>query len=230
MEPGTHNAQVLEAARQALTMAGEGKLPDRDVAPLFEVFQKYGDAGLAQELTTNSKQWNYYSMFTLARLPDDAGIPTLVQIASGDLPVGGGARVPALQMLAEAAGTSEVARNALVDQAKKNTLSAYNWATLESILAGDQVRFSDSAFDTGQATARPSDVKRTHISSGNQNFFSAPPPEGLTPEQIQQRSALIDELLQVTTDPSGVQALQRSKALLERRSALAQNTPPTGQP
>jgi hypothetical protein len=106
-EPGTHRAEVIEAARQALTMAGEGKLPDRDVAPLFEVFQQYGDAGLAQELTRNSKQWNYYSMFTLARLPDDAGIPTLVQIATGDLAVGGGARVPALQMLAEAAGTSE---------------------------------------------------------------------------------------------------------------------------
>jgi hypothetical protein len=150
----------------------------------------------------------------------------LIQIVNGEGGLGSGARVPALEMLAQAAGQSEVARTALLDQAKRNTLTAYNWATLESILAGDQVRFQDSAYDTAQPQA--GDVRRTHISSGNQNFYTAPPLDGFTADQIQQQNALIDELLKVTTDQTGIQTLQRSKALLERRlGQVSANPPPT---
>jgi len=228
LDPGAHRQELLDAARQTLAMAAEGKLPDRDVGPLFELFQSYGDSSIASELAANSKQWNYYSMFSLAQLPDEAGLPTLIQIANGEGGVGSGARVPALEMLAQAAGQSEAARAALVDQAKRNTLSAYNWATLEPILAGDQVRFQDSAYDPTQP--QPGDVRRTHISSGNQNFYSAPPLNGLTADQIQQQNALIDELLKVTTDPTGIQTLQRSKTLLERRLSQVSGSPPSTPP
>jgi hypothetical protein len=223
IDPGAHRQQFLDAARQTLAMAAEGKLPDRDVGPLFELFQNYGDASIASELASNSKQWNYYSMFSLAQLPDGAGLPTLIQIANGEGSFGSGARVPALEMLAQAAGQSDVARNALLDQARGNKLTPYNWATLESILAGDQVRFQDSAYDASQPLT--GDLRRTHISSGNQNFYTAPPMDGLTAEQIQQQSALIDELLKVTTDPTGVATLQRSKALLERRQGQLSGGP-----
>jgi hypothetical protein len=228
IEPGVHRQELLDAARQTLAMAAEGKLPDRDVGPLFELFQNYGDSSTANELATNSKQWNYYSMFSLAQLPDEAGLATLIQIANGEGGLGSGARVPALEMLAQAAGQSEVARTALVDQAKRNTLSAYNWATLESILAGDQVRFQDSAYDSAEPLV--GDVRRTHISSGNQNFYTAPPLSGFTAEQIQQQYALIDELLKVTTDQTGIQTLQRSRALLERRQGQASGNPPSTSP
>lgn len=228
LDPGVHRQELLDAARQTLAMAAEGKLPDRDVGPLFELFQSYGDSSIASELAKNSKQWNYYSMFSLAQLPDEAGLATLIQIANGEGGLGSGARVPALEMLAQAAGQSEVARTALLDQAKRNTLSAYNWATLESILAGDQVRFQDSAYDATQPQA--GDVRRTHISSGNQNFYSAPPLNGLTADLIQQQNALIDELLKVTTDQTGIQTLQRSKALLERRLSQVSGPPPSTPP
>jgi len=223
IDPGVHRQELLDAARQTLAMAAEGKLPDRDVGPLFELFQSYGDPSIVADLAKDSKQWNYYSMFSLAQLPDEAGLATLIQIANGEGGLGTGARVPALEMLAQAAGQSEVARTALVDQAKRNTLSAYNWATLESILAGDQVRFQDSAYDNAQPVA--GDVRRTHISSGNQNFYTAPPLNGFSAEQIQQQNALIDELLKVTTDQTGIQTLQRSRALLERRLGQVPGNP-----
>lgn len=223
MDPGAHRQQFLDAARQTLAMAAEGKLPDRDVGPLFELFQSYGDSSLAAELASNSKQWNYYSMFSLAQLPDGAGLPTLIQIVNGEGGFGAGSRVPALEMLAQAAGGSDIARAALIDQATRNTLSAYNWATLEPILAGDQVGFQDSAYDSTQLQA--GDTRRTHISSGNQNFYTAPPMNGLTAEQLQQQNALIDELLKVTTDPNGIQTLERARALLERRFSQASATP-----
>jgi hypothetical protein len=74
------------------------------------------------------------------------------------------------------------------------------------------------------------DVRRTHISSGNQNFYAAPPLNGLTVEQIQQQNALIDELLKVTTDQTGIQTLQRSRDLLERRLSQVAGAPPSTSP
>jgi len=41
----------------------------------------------------------------------------------------------------------------------------------------------------------------------------------LTPEQVSQRTALIDELRGVTSDPAAVKALQAARALLEKRLA-----------
>src|SRR5262249_13026184 len=79
LEPNQHRQEFFTAAREALDMAGSGKLSDRDVAPLFELYQKYGDASTAAELANNSKNWNYYSMIALAQLPDGAGIGSLAQ-------------------------------------------------------------------------------------------------------------------------------------------------------
>jgi len=218
LDPGNHRQDALEAARQTLDLATQGNLPDRDVAPIFELFKNYGDANLATELAQNSKQWNYYSMFALSQLPEGAGIPALVQIVNGDDTLSSSARVPALEMLAQAAGESDLARSALVEQARQNKLTEYNWATLQAFLAGDVLRFQDSVFDADLADAEASDQQHTHVNSGNQNFYTGPPPTGLTPEQIRNRAALIDELMNVTTDPAGQQVLQRAKTDLEQRA------------
>src|SRR5260370_24043955 len=53
MAPAQHRQARLEATRQALTMAGEGKLADADVGPLFEVLYKYGGAGIVSDLEQN---------------------------------------------------------------------------------------------------------------------------------------------------------------------------------
>jgi hypothetical protein len=218
-EPGSHRQTALDAARQSLSMANEGHLADRDVAPLFEVLQNFGNASTTQDLQKSANKWNYYSMFALANLPEGAGIPELVKIVQGETTVGSGSRVPALEMVAQAASQSELARQALVDQARQGNLTPYNWATLESILAGDRVGYQESAYQEAAAGVRPSEVKRTHISSGNQNFYSAPPPGGLTTEQAAAQSALISELMAVTKDPSGVETLERARRLLARRTS-----------
>ena len=217
LEPGSHRQESLEAARQALDMATQGNLPGRDVAPLFELFKNYGDGSLAPELARNADQWGYYSMFALAQLPEGAGIPTLIQIVSGEGSTTSSARNPALASLAQAAGDSDLARSALVEQARQNKLTEYNWASLQSFLAGDVIRFQDTVADPGIPAAEPADQQRTHINSGNQNFYTGAPATPLTPEQIRNRSALIEELISVTTDPAGQQALQRAKADLEHR-------------
>jgi hypothetical protein len=228
VNPGQHRQEALSAAREALSMAAEGKLPDRDVGPLFEVLQKYGDAGTVADLERNSRKWNYYSMTALAQLPDGAGIPSLVQIAAGQSELGGGSRAAAIQMLAQVATDSETARSALVEQARGNKLSAYNWATLGPILAGDQIHYLDSTFDSTISTARPSDLRSTHISAGNQNFYTAPTPETLTPERLKQHAALIDELLAVATEPTAVATLQQSKETVARRMARLTADQPGG--
>lgn len=218
LDPSAHRQEVLDATRATLAMASDGKLADRDMAPLFEILQTYGDASVTEDLRKSAGKWNYYSMVALAQLPDGAGIPELIKIVQGEGSNASGARVPAIEMLAQMAGESETARNVLIEQARQNALTAYNWATIESILAGDRVGYQDSAYDTGSNT-RLNEVKRTHISSGNQNFYSAPPPEGLTAEQASAQSALIDQLVAVTKDPSGIQVLERARQLLARRSA-----------
>jgi hypothetical protein len=50
LEPDLHTREALGAAHQTLAMAAAGDLPGKDVAPLFEVFQKFGDENTAADL------------------------------------------------------------------------------------------------------------------------------------------------------------------------------------
>jgi hypothetical protein len=158
-------------------------------------------------------------MIALAQLPEGAGIPSLVQIVEGQDPAASGSRAAALQMLAQASGGSDAAKTALLDQVKQNKLTAYNWATLGPILAGDQLHFQDSAFDENRGNVGPGEVQSSHISSGNQNFFTAPTPESMTAEKLNQQAALIDQLIAATQDANALQTLERSKAIVSRRLA-----------
>ncbi|MCX6923822.1 MAG: hypothetical protein NT154_11545 [Verrucomicrobia bacterium] len=226
LEPAVHRPELLEAARQALAMAGQGQLAGTDVAPLFEVFQNCGDASVSAELRKNAEKWNYYSMVALAQLPEGVGIPELVSIVQGEGSSSSAARTPALEMLAQAAAQSETARNALLEQAKQNALTPYNWATLQLILAGDRVGYRNSGYDPALAGLNLNEMTASHISSGNQNFFTAPPAGGLTAEQANAQSALIDQLRAVTTDPAGLQVLERARQMLAHRSAQIVKTAP----
>src|SRR5260370_20270977 len=75
LAPGQHTQEALEAARQALAMAGNGQLSQTDISPLFDVFAKYGGTSIAPELEQTSTTWKYYSAIALAQLPDGAGVP-----------------------------------------------------------------------------------------------------------------------------------------------------------
>jgi hypothetical protein len=215
LDPGAHQQEVLDAARESLSMAAEGKLAGRDVAPLFEVLQQFGGANAVADLERTAAQWNFYAMIGLAQLSDGAGIPSIVQMAESPAGANPGQRTAALEMLAQSASQSPDARAALVEQVRGNKLSAYDWATLASFLAGEQMTYQNSAFDNSLALVNPNDLRKTQASA-NQSLFTAPL-GALTPDQIKQQNALLDELLAATSDPPAVQALQRAKSSLANR-------------
>ena len=214
LEPGVHQSEALEAARQTLAMAGAGNLPERDVAALFELLEQYGGADAVADLKRSAPQWNYYAAIALSQLPDGAGVPSLIEMAAG--PEGGGVKAAALLTLTQMAAQSPDARAALIQQARLNQLSASSWASLMPMLAGDQIVFQNTASDNSLSGLSPTDLRQTHISLGNQNFFTAPL-GARTVEQINQLQSLITELLAVTSDPAGRDALQQAKARLEQR-------------
>ena len=216
LDPGVHRQEVLDAARESLGMAAQGNLPGRDVAPLFEVLQQFGGANAVTDLERTAAQWNFYAMIGLSQLPDGAGVLSLIQMAESPDAASMGIRIPALETLAQVASQSENARTALVNAARENKISAYEWSALAPFLAGNQMVFQNSAFGNGLGAVNPNDLTKTMISSGNQSFMTAPL-GALTPDQIKQQTALVDELIAATSDPAASQALERSKAILTRR-------------
>jgi hypothetical protein len=223
LEPGLHQQQVLSAAREALGMAADGKLPNKDVAPLFEVLQQFGGANAVADLERSANQWNYYSMIALANLPDQAGVPALAQFAFGQGEAGSGKQVLALQMLGQLAPQSADARAALLDAVRQDKLTPSDWSGLAPVLAGRQMGYQNSAFGNNLDGVSQTDLTSVILPS-NERYFTAPL-GALTPEQISQRQALIDELERTTTDPVGVQALQRAKDLLQNRLLQLAATP-----
>jgi len=212
LEPGSHRQEAIEAAREALAMAAGGKLDGADVAPLFEVLRSYGDTSVLTDLMQAAKQWNYYSAIALAQLPDGAGIPALIEMSQG----ASGGKLNALEMLAQVSTKYPEARAALLEQARANKITPNLWPYLAPLLAGDLYHYQDSAFDSPIRTGdkRPNSG---HVVLGNQHFYTAPAFELLTPEDINQRLALIEELKAVTGDPAALKALDQSKDLIERR-------------
>jgi hypothetical protein len=211
LEPEQHRQEAIAAAREALAMAADGKLPDRDVAPLFEVLKTYGDASLVPELAQRARRWGYYSVATLAQLPDGAGIPSLIQIAQGETWTSG-ARDAAWQMIAQVASEYPDARAALIEQVRQNKLSTFNWASMSTLLGGDQIQFKHGAYEPLLR-----DGPSSTTASGDQCLFAAPTMESMRPARMNQQMALLDELLAVAPNPTATLALQQSRALLLRR-------------
>jgi len=216
LNPGIHQQQSLDAARQALQMMAEGGLQNRDAAPLFEVLQQYGGPNVALDLENKLTQWEYYAAISLGRLPDGAGVPSLIQLAGDQSTASPGNKAIALQMLAQLATQSPDAQAALLDQVRSGKLTAYNWIGLEPLLAGNQLVFQDSVIDNPLQGVSVNNVKQTHVPFGNQSFYTVPL-GAMTIDQIDQRSALINELLSATSDPMGIQMLQKAQAELSQR-------------
>ncbi len=156
---------------------------------------------------------NYYGPISLAQLPDGAGIPSLIQMAQ-DSKTGSSTRDAAIQMLAQVSGQSPEAGAALVEQARANGISEFAWRITAPVLAGDQVGFLNSAFDDRQGLPQVAGL-RTTSTSDNQNLFSAP--AEVTPAEVVQRTALIDQLLAAVSDPTARDLLQQSRASLAVR-------------
>jgi hypothetical protein len=223
---GQYRQQALAAARAALAAAGAAKDPQVDVAPLFEVFAHYGDASSVPELERAIGQWKYYATIALANLPDGAGISSILRQA--DPASTSGNRVVALEMVAQLAAANPDARQALLSQVGNNQISPSLWPYLAAALSGDQYYPVASAITPYPDLKSMSDIKTTHISSGNQNLYTLPDYQSLTVDKITQRIALVDDLLgRVASDPGALRTLQQVRTTLsERLNQAMKQTPP----
>jgi hypothetical protein len=215
LAPEQYRQEAITAAVQTLAMAAKDKLQGIDVAPLFQVLLNFGGTGAAGDLEEAAKHWNYYAAMGLAQLPDGAGIPTLIQMAQGST----SARGSALEMLAQVSSQSPEARVALVDLARANKIGPNLWAHITPLLAGDQYYYQDAPIQGSLPAGSGRPPPGGYVAFGNQHFYTAVDPANLTPEQISQRTALIDELQGVTSDATALKALQAARVLLEKRLA-----------
>ena len=195
LPPEQFRQAALTAATEALAQASSGKPDGRSVAPLFEVLQKYGDASVVGMLEQAVSRWKYPATLALAGMPDGAGIPTLIRLAQDPAIRGSGIGDYALRPLAQAAMQYPEARAALVDQARLNQIPESAWPTVAASLTGNYIQY------------------------GNQLFSTTAPRIVWTSDQINLRIEIIDQLLAVTSNAGGQQALQKARAGLVSRFA-----------
>jgi hypothetical protein len=217
--PGQYLDQALAAVRSALQTAVSAKDPQMDVAPLFEVLQRYGGASVISELEKATGQWKYYAVTALANLPEGAGIPALLKMA--DPSTGSGNRLLALETVAQMAAVNPTMADFLVSQVTGKQIPANYWPYLSGPLTGDQYFPVDSVITKFPTLQSWSDLKTTHIPYGNQNLYSVPGELSLTPDVINQRIVLVDQLLSLTSDPTAVRTLQQARGTLQNRLARA---------
>jgi hypothetical protein len=217
MSPGQHADAAVEAARQALAAAGRGEMADRDVAPAFEVLNRFGGGAVAADMEQAAAKWNYYSAIALAQLPDGAGVPSLIRLAEGADNLSKLGSDPAIRMLAGLAGQNDEARTAFLDLVKKDRVSESTWTGLAPILAGDSVQFTDPVLGESVPQDAGSDVRRTHLTYGNQNFYSAAPTGNAAAEQLGRQLTWLDQLAAAATSPVSQTAVRNARSLIERR-------------
>jgi hypothetical protein len=224
-DPGMFLQHAFDAAQRVLGNVANGSVAKVDVGALFQVLlqYEYGNAYTVSVLKDNASQWNRYATIALAQLPDGAGVPALIQIATSQEGSSAGARSAALQALSGMASQSAIAQEALLGLARQNSLSADDWVGLIPFLAGNQNLFKASVLENPVAGISPNDLRGTYIGSNCQNYWTAPL-GALTVSQISQQSAFLDQMLNVTTNPAGIQALQQARAMLDNRRVILANS------
>src|SRR5205814_7050131 len=187
LPPDQFRSVVLAAASESLAQALDGQWR-RNVTPLFEVLQRYGDEGVIGLLEKSSSKWNFYATLALAGMPDGAGIPALVRMAQDQASAAVGNGDFALRPLAQAALQFPEARARLLEQARLNQVPEKAWPGIAASLAGNYIQY------------------------GNRLFGSTAPPVVWSKEQIELRLQLIDQMIAASTNPAGKQVLQNAYA------------------
>ena len=193
LPPDQFRSVVLAAASETLAQALSGQWTGRNVTPLFEVLQKYGDESVIGLLEKSSSKWNFYATLALAGMPDGAGIPALVRLAQDQASAAVGHGDYALRPLAQAALQFPEARARLLEQARLNQVPEKAWPGIAASLAGNYIQY------------------------GNRLFGSTAPPVVWSKEQIDLRLDLIDQMIAATTSAAGKQLLQNAHAQMLSR-------------
>jgi hypothetical protein len=216
--PGQYRQEAVNAARETLDQTAKGQLQTREVGPLFQVLQNYGDANIAPDLDKTMSQWHYYATMALVGLQDGRGVAALVQRLQDPTQFNPTQTSFALQMLAQAAAQNPQAAAALLEDIRQNLVPDRAWVKIAEGLSGDQYQLAkpQAVSDPASASAAPG-LKTYHIESGNQNFYSIPFNVAAAPDQTAQRQTLADQLLEATQNPIAQDALQRARARLGAR-------------
>jgi len=215
--PGQFREQIASAVRETLAQADRGELRGWDVGPLFQTLQTYGGSDTIGDLENSVSKWNHYSVMALANLPSGEGIPSLIRLAQESK---GSASGAAMEALGQVALHSADATAAMVELARAGKFSDYYWLSTVSSLGGEQYFISNTGLQN-QTIPSGSGVKSYHLEASNQNFYSVPAVGGMSPEQINERVSIIDQLIAVQQSPAIAEALQNTRASLLRNGQQA---------
>jgi hypothetical protein len=191
--PGQYRQAIIDAVRGALQIVRTGQSAGRDVSPLFEVLQAHGDASVVPDLVQAVNNWNYYATLALAGLPGGVGIQALAERARDPTVLAMGNGDIALRPLAQVALQYPTARTTLVEMARSNQIPASAWPSVAASLGGSYIQYGYQFFGSTAGTVSWSNT------------------------QISQRIAVIDQLLSVTGNSTGRQALQNARLFLQSR-------------
>jgi hypothetical protein len=217
VEPEKHRAAAVSAARETLALATTPAWDGRDVSPLFEILKKFGGADAPAELERYANTWFDYTPITLAQLPNSAGVPSLIRLAKnadGRLTLG---RDMYQRVLAQVAMENTNAADALVEQVHDNRIDVGAWPAVGMTLAGNTLHLAKPLLETQSPLAARPDTRKYHVSVGNQNYLEATPPEKMTAEDVGRRIRLVDRLLEATTNPAAIDALENARVSLAAR-------------
>jgi hypothetical protein len=212
--PGQFGANMADAARETLQMAAKGELQGRDVAAAFKALEIAQQPNAAEEMQSYVKSWGHYALMGLAALPNEAGVPALVQ----QIQTAENAKTSegqfALQMLAQIAPRSSQAQAALLQAINSGSIPDAAWPRIVTGFAGDQYSFGDprlSDVDPQKPQRRPTTY---HIKSANENFYSLPIPSDNA--DIGERQRIVDLLLNSNPSLAARQALEKARTALSK--------------
>ena len=231
LAPGSYQPELLKAANEALRWAANAPREERpDVGPLFELLQAYGGPEVVRDVARETGQWWEYSLMALAGLPEGEGIPILIAEAyNPTVPLEHKSQFP-VQMLAQAATQSPEAQDALLDLARSGGVPDSAWEVIADTLAGKHMQFPNQLFEGTQfegfeATALEGDqtggsgveapqLRHYYIEYLNMSYDQRLASVNWSDEQIDQQLTLIDELLDATSSPVALSALEEAEQSL----------------
>jgi hypothetical protein len=202
--PGLYREQILKATRESLDMAEANLIGSNiEVGPLYRVLENYG-GGTAGENVAHTDPSRFQAALALANLPEGQGLPDLIQMAA-DTTVGASGQMVATEMIAQLAGQNAQAVDALMQMATNGQIRNAVWQRLAPMLAGGEYQPSGPE-DAPNAPQSPALADGSSYSLVNRLT---------TPDQINQRIALIDRFLGVVAaDSSAAAALRHERGLL----------------
>lgn len=220
--PGAYRKDILKAAQNTFLLVSDDGINGMDTGPIFQVFQDYGDRSLLTDLEQASLlRWGNYASVAMANLPDGIGIPSLRRIVH-DTPSGNLSARFALEMLAHHA-EHPGAQATLIDGVRENQIPDYLWHEFAQIISGAyQIQMENPHKNTINKSNYEGNLRVTSVrkmtsfgSGGGQVLYGLRLSSvNLSPELAAQRLDFVAKLLDETSNPTAIQALEEAYEML----------------